>query len=330
MSRQLPQPEIGPGGSRLEDQNNEAEAAVSSFDFSRLDRVPKSQLRAIHLLHENFVRSLASSLSAYFRTYASLNLVSLEQSSYSEFLESLSSPTCITYIGLHPYDGTAVLELNNDLMFSLIELLLGGNGKTTLNIQRKITDIEKALIQTLMRVVLHDLSEAWKSVADIRFAVQSLASEPQLLHVLAPAEAVVVIAIEVRVGPNSGVMNLAIPSIFIKRLRHKFDQLRQARRSASTQGDQDHLANLIQNATVVFEARIIGGSTSARRLLDLNAGDVLMLDHPLDRRLSGLLNGVEKLLGSVVSKGEKLAFQVLDFDIASGAPDGSGEAFFPS
>src|SRR6266851_3271977 len=161
MKRDLLQPEVGSVSPGSGDQSSETEP-TSSFDFSRLDRIPKSQIRAIHLLHENFVRSLASSLSAYFRTYVSLNLVSLEQSSYSEFLESLSSPTCITYIGLHPYDGTAVLELNNSLMFSLIEFFLGGNGRTTLDIRRKMTEIEKTLIQTLMRVVLHDLGEAWK------------------------------------------------------------------------------------------------------------------------------------------------------------------------
>ena len=313
MNEELTQPQSGTTVPIVE-QPGEADSSASSFDFSRLDRIPKSQIRAMHLLHENFVRSLSSSLSAYLRTYASLSLTSLEQSSYSEFLESLPSPTCITYIGLHPYDGTAVLEFNNSLMFSLIELLLGGNGKTTVQIQRKITEIEKTLIQTLMRVVLHDLGEAWKSVADIRFAVQSLASEPQLLHVLAPAEAVVVIAIDVRVGSSAGQMKLAIPSIFIKRLRHKFDQLRQARRAASTVEDQDHLGHLIQHASLVFEACMDGGTIPTRRLMELNVGDVLVLDHPVDREVSGRLNGVDKWFGRIVTKGEKLAFEVHELD----------------
>ena len=37
------------------------------YDFRRPDRIAKDQLRAIHILHENFARSLASSLSAYLR-----------------------------------------------------------------------------------------------------------------------------------------------------------------------------------------------------------------------------------------------------------------------
>jgi flagellar motor switch protein FliM len=63
------------------------------YDFRRPDRIAKDQLRAIHLLHENFARGLASSLSAYLRAYVAVNLVSVEQLSFMEFTQCLPSPT---------------------------------------------------------------------------------------------------------------------------------------------------------------------------------------------------------------------------------------------
>ena len=72
----------------------------------------------------------SSSLSAYLRSYLIINLVSVEQLSYSEFLECLPSPTCIIALGLRPYDGNAVLEMNSSLIFPILEILLGGDGKT--------------------------------------------------------------------------------------------------------------------------------------------------------------------------------------------------------
>ena len=283
---------------------------AADFDFGQLDRISKSQLRALHLMHENFVRNLAASLSAYLRSYVVLNLVSLNQISYAEFLEGLESPTCLAYLGMRPYDGTAVLELDIKLVYSLIELLLGSKARSATAVQRTITDIEKNLIQTLLRVMLRDLSEAWKSVAEISFGVQSLASEPQLQHVLAPGEAVVVIAVEMRVGTFSGLMNLAIPSILIKRLRNKFDQVRQVRRAESSERDQQRLKRLIQEATVSFEARLNAGTISARTLLDLEAGDTLVLEQATDSEISGLLNGREKWRGTVVSDRDKFFFTV--------------------
>src|ERR1700752_2777555 len=140
MARQLSQQEIDAvfqnTQGRQADRSGSKGAAL--FDFRRPDRIAKSQLRAIHVLHDNFVRNLSSSLSAYLRSYLIVNLVSVEQLSYAEFLECLPSPTCIVSLGLKPYDGNAVLELNSSLIFPILEILLGGNGKSTVQFQREI------------------------------------------------------------------------------------------------------------------------------------------------------------------------------------------------
>jgi flagellar motor switch protein FliM len=292
------------------DAASEATPAVAPFDFSRLDRIPKSQIRAVHALHENFSRNLSSSLSAYLRAYVSMNLVSLEQISYSEFQEGLSAPTFIAYIGLRPYDGAAVMELSPALVFTFVEMLLGGVGQSVVSPPRKVTEIEKHLMQNLLRILLQDLGEAWKNVADIRFAVQSLADEPQGLSVLAPSEAVVAIAIEVRVGSTTGMINFAIPSIFIKRLRHKFERLRRVHRAESKRRDQVHMAELLAKTSMTLEVRLDGTPISTRDLLELESGDILMLDYSLDRKASALLNGQPKFWGDIAMVGTKLGYIV--------------------
>ena len=168
-----------------------------------------------------------------------------------------------------------------------------------------------------MRVILRDLSEAWKSVADISFSVQSLASEPQLLYVIAPGEAVIVIAFEVRIGSTSGLMNLAIPSIFIKRLRHKFDQLQRIKKAESTENDQVHVAKLLEDATLTFQAEIEGGKIASRTLFNLEVDEIVILDHAVGRLVNGYLNGQEKWTGNVVLKDDQFAFVVKDLDKSS-------------
>src|ERR1035441_7927316 len=91
--RQLSQQEIDAAFQNLQGRKREVPAV--KFDFRRPGRIPKSQVRAIHLLHDTFVRNLVSSLSAYLRSYLTVNLVSVEQLSYAEFLDGLPSPTCI-------------------------------------------------------------------------------------------------------------------------------------------------------------------------------------------------------------------------------------------
>src|ERR1700761_6921310 len=111
--RLLSQDEIDNVFRNLRDQGEEEDTLRRAlpYDFRRPDRIAKDQLRSIHMLHENFARSVASSLSAYLRTLVVTNLVSVEQLSFSEFTRCLPSPTCIVSLGLRPYEGNAILEM---------------------------------------------------------------------------------------------------------------------------------------------------------------------------------------------------------------------------
>jgi flagellar motor switch protein FliM len=313
MSRQLSQQEIDAVFQSLHARKGDPNARKAApFDFRRPDRIAKSQLRAIHVLHDNFVRNLSSSLSAYLRSYLIINLVSVEQLSYAEFLECLPSPTCIIALGLRPYDGNAVLEMNSSLIFPILEILLGGNGKTLINLQREITEIEQSLLDGLFRIILRDLRESWKGITNIDFSIESMETEPQFLQILAPSEAVVTIAVEIRIGDSVGMMNIAMPSIIIKMMRQKFDMQWSVRKTESTDQEQARILELIRESDMTLEARLEGPTIRMEDLIRLEQGDILSFDYPLRRPLECTINGKQKFRGRIVSSGAKLAFEVKD------------------
>jgi flagellar motor switch protein FliM len=303
MSRQLTQQEIDAVFQNMRDRKRDTPAV--RFDFRRPDRIPKSQVRAIHLLHDTFVRNLVSSLSAYLRSYLTVNLVSVEQLSYAEFLDGLPSPTCMVSLGLTPYDGNGVLELNPSLVFPILEMLLGGNGKSSAAIQRDITEIEQKLLDGLFRIILHDLREAWKAVTCVDFTIESMETEPQLLHILAPNEAVVSIGIEVRIGDTVGMMNIAMPSIVIKMMRQKFDQQWSVRKTHASVAEQARMLRLLRPSNLALEVRLESPTLSVRDLLALSEGSLLVFDYPVDRSVEVLVNGTRKYSARVVGAGKR-------------------------
>ena len=312
MNRQLSQTEIDAVFQSLQAQSGDSQPTKKAelFDFRRPDRIAKSQLRAIHLLHDNFVRNLVSSLSAYLRTYLIVNLVSVEQLSYAEFLECLPSPTCIVSLGMKPYDGNAVLELNSSLIFPILEILLGGNGKTSTTIQREITEIEQNLLEGLFRIILRDLKEAWNGMTNIEFNIDSMETEPQFLQILAPSEAVVAIAIEIRIGETIGMMNIALPSIIIKMMRQKFDQQWSVRKTQSTSNEQVRILDLIRPAIVSAQVLLDGPTLLLKDMMKLEEGDVLTFDYSVDKPLDLLINGKLKFHGQIATVGQKLGFAI--------------------
>jgi flagellar motor switch protein FliM len=312
VDRVLSQDEIDSAFRNLrqdEGADNPALAAMP-YDFRRPDRIAKDQLRAIQLMHENFARSLASSLSAYLRAYASVNLVSVEQLSFMEFTQCLPSPTCMVSLGMKPYDGNAVLEINPSLVFPILEMLLGGGAKVTTKISREITEIEQSILESLFRIILNDLRVAWQGVSGMQFSIESHETEPQLLQVLAPNEAVVAVSIEVRIGENAGMMNIAIPSIIVKMLRQKFDQQWSVRRAEASEDEHTRILRLLKPAQMNMDTRLQGQTMRVEDLLKLKEGNVLAFDYPLDRSLDLLINGKVKFKGQVVTTGRKRAFTI--------------------
>lgn len=310
MNRQLNQSEIDAVFQKVKGPLSDSETHPVPFDFRRPDRIAKSQVQAIRMLHESFVRNLGSSLSAYLRSYLTVNLISVEQLAYGEFLEGLSAPTYLVSLSLRPYDGSALIEMSPSLTFPIIEIILGGKGHAGGNLKREVTEIEQSLLETLFRIILNDLKEAWKAVTPIDFKFQAVATEPQMLQILAPNEAVVSVSIEIRIGEISGTLNLAIPSINIKMIGSKFDQQWSLRKTEPTEAEQRRASTLIRDAEVRLEARLEGPKLRVRDLLDLKTGDLLELDYRLDRLLDCDINGTAKFQGRVVNSNQKKAFLI--------------------
>lgn len=280
------------------------------FDFRHPDRISKAQMRAIRALYETFVRNLAPNLSAHLRTYLTVELARVEQMTYTEFLQGLPSPTFLATLGLRPQDGCGVLELNPSLGFLLLEMLLGGSGGTGSELRREITEIEQSLLGGLIRILLQDLSSAWRGLTPLEFSLQSMETEPAFLRVMPPNEAVVAAGVQVRIGEICGAINVAIPSLIVKLARCGPDQQRPVRKAESAPARQGLILRLIQNAPLETEACLAGATITIHDLLALACGDILMLDCPADHPLTLRVAGVAKFEGRPVAVRNKKGFQV--------------------
>lgn len=283
---------------------------AQKYDFRRSDRIPKEQMRSLRLVHDTFARSLASSLSAYLRTYVTVNLISVEQLSFREFTTCLPAPTCIATMRVVPYEGVALLELNPSLAFPLIEVLLGGGKIKPTPVEREMTDIERQIFEGLLVLILQNLSLAWQSVAKVDFAIESHETEPALLHVLPPNEAVVMIATEIQLVETSGMMNIGVPSSIVKLLRQKFDQQWSPRRATTTDEEGSRMLDRIQHAAIRLDARLEGSTLSFDDVLRLSPGDILMLDSAADEPATVLVNGLPKFRAALMVEGRRKAVRI--------------------
>ena len=120
-----------------------------------------------------------------------------------------------------------------------------------------------------------------------------------------------------RIGENSGMMNIGIPSIVIKMLRSKFDQQWSIRKSESTEKEQAQVLRLVSTSQMQLDGRLDGPTIRVEDLMDIQDDDVLMFDYPVGRLVDLTVNGKLKYRGRMVATGRKRAFEIEEMHKAS-------------
>lgn len=284
---------------------------VANYDFHRADRISQDQMRSLHLLHEYFGRNFASSLSAYLRAFVDVNLASLEQISYATFIKSLADPTLFASIGMRPLDGNLALELNPTLVFPMIDMILGGPG-CALDSNRNLTEIELNIIEGVVKLAMRDLKSAWHAIMDFDFFLEGKGTKAQMFQIVSPAETVIAVHMELKIGEFSGMMNLCIPSRVLKLLRNKFDQQWNARPHKSTSGEAERILELMRPVPMELSGEIRNSSLTVDELLRVSIGDVIELNKRISDPVLLCVGGMAKFTGRIVQHRGKMAFEIAE------------------
>jgi flagellar motor switch protein FliM len=283
---------------------------IIAYDFRRPDRVPKTLLHSLQLLHDKFCTNISSSLSAYLRTVTEVSLRSVEQTTYTEFVGSLCDPTCMNAISIRPLSGAAVLEVNLDLVFPLIDRLLGGPGHAP-TVSRNITEIEKNILQGVLQMITTNLSEAWRPVTEVNFNLYSSETRPQLLQIISPNEVVVLFSFDVKLGEAHGVIHFCIPYSSLEPVRGKFEQETEIRPRGNHQEDLKKIINALRSAPVVVSVELPRTMITIRDLLSIKVKDIVCLDSKVGGNILLLVAGKSKYQGQMVTVNDRKTIRVV-------------------
>ncbi|PAF52691.1 flagellar motor switch protein FliM [Helicobacter sp. 13S00477-4] len=272
---------------------------ITLYDFKRPNRVSKEQLRSFRSIHDKMARNLSSQISAIMRSIVEIQLHSVDQMTYGEFLMSLPSPTSFNVFSMKPMDGTGVLEINPSIAFPMIDRLLGGKGDPYDN-SREFSDIELNLLDTILRQIMQTLKDAWSPVAEIFPTVDAKESSANVVQIVAQNEIVIMVVMEIIIGHSSGMMNLCYPVIsletIISRLGGRDLVLSE---TSSKKSRNKELQALVGGAGVGISVFLGGVKLTLKEVLDLSIGDIIRLDRAADDTVVVNVDGKEKYLATV-------------------------------
>lgn len=91
---------------------------VMRYNFRKPNRVSKDHVKMLSSIHDSFARLYTASLTTLLRGLVEINLKSVEQATYGEFMMSLLPPTCLAIFNMEPLKGGAALDINANILWS--------------------------------------------------------------------------------------------------------------------------------------------------------------------------------------------------------------------
>src|SRR5579863_2827304 len=274
---------------------------IKSFDFrynKRLEKFSTNQLQTLRTLHDNFTRLLNNSLSVYLRTRVEATVQSIEQISYGDFIAGISLPSILAIFSMDPLPGSGIVQVDLNLVFSIIDRLLGGPGWFPQKL-RDLTDIERTLMQRFMARMLNSYRESWNYLLTLSLKIEALDSNPQFIPRIIPLDQIVAyVSMELKIGDMSGVMNFCLPYLVMQSISQQLSDFQWSPTVVAGRGmTEEDIAQLTRNverAGVEIQVELGQTMVSLRDLVSLREGDVVVFDKLTDEPLSAHVNDKEK------------------------------------
>ncbi len=294
--------ETGNGG-----QNTLDSGDLISYDFRRPERVSKEQLKGLQSLFEAFSREVSIILPPFLRAIVRVDLISIDQLTYDEFILSVGRPTSLSVVSMAPLEGTAVVELSLDMIFPIVDRVLGGRG-AGLAEARELTEIESRIANRIMIMILDCWKRSWEQLIEFKLSVVSQESDPLIVQIVGGSEMVILVGYEVHIGERIGQMNMVLNPIldqitqrthFRRRMSNDF-----ARR-VSTQ-----LEKIVLKSEVAVDAILGRASLPLEDIAHLQIGDVLQLESTVRDPVSIEVGGIHRFDAKSGRVGEQSAVQI--------------------
>jgi len=287
--------------------------SVIAYDFKHPNRVSKDQIRTLENMHDNFAGHYGSSLSAILRTIVDVDLVSVDQITYSEFIMSLVTPSCTYTFGAPPLDAVCLVDFNPTLTFSLIDRMFGGNGKI-LETERELTGIEKSVMARLARSLYKDVERSWENIVELKAEQKSFETNPQFIQIVPPGETVVVVSFQIKLFQSTGLLTICYPYVALEPVVAKLSGQNWIDATKKKNLDADRNINLVNLQSIQAEvaAVLMQSHIRMRDFMELKLGDVLPSEMKITEPMDIYVNRHKKFKARPGLSGKKRAVQILE------------------
>lgn len=282
---------------------------IEPYDFRNPVFLSEVELRRLRLLHEDFIRYLMARLSLFLRMEFALKIAKLATLTYQKFTDGLSNPTHLCLFKAEPTPGVGIIELHPRLALTLVDRMLGGRGQAV-KVERALTEIEIALLDDIITVILEEWCQQWKNEKQLQPHIIGHESNGRFLQT-SPRDAIMLgLSIEATMGDCAEQIQIGVPYHAIEPMVKTMQARRQKDSAIGTIEMKASWKPIYERIVIPARAEWSAFELSLREITQLRVGDVIEMPLNIVDETRVALNGTHKFIGTVGLDSDRVAVKL--------------------
>mgnify|MGYP004480964283 CR=1 FL=1 len=293
---------------------NEFKKGYKLYNFRRPDKFAKDTLRALQDIHREFSKQISMLLTGYLRMKVNVDVVSVDQLTYDEFVNSMPPSMSVGIFEFNPLPGQILFGITYEVLSCIVDRMLGGKGDANSQ-YKELTDVETSLTKKIIDIIVKTLNDSWTSIVPVEYAIVGLENGFQSVQVAAPGEIVALLTFEIQVNEKTfGLASLCFPYPVLETvLGHLSTQhIFQTKGLVASNDERLKMISKINTSNVDLRVQFGQCSITLDDFLQLSEGDIIKLDNKVQDDLIVKVNGEKKFFARPGTMKDKICVKITD------------------
>ncbi len=238
-----------------------------------------------------------------------LKLGRVQTISYRSFTKSWRNPSHFTLFKLDPLRGVSVLEIQPALASAIVDRLMGGPGNPA-DPAQEMSEIERALLEQAVTVILGEWSASWTRIKELRPALLGYETNGSFVQTAAPDTTMIVFSLEARLGECAEEIQIGIPYATIEPLIQQLTREPEPTMTAAPAPAPGMWNPAFNDVCIPVAAEWEGLELAARQVLNLKVGDVVKLDPHSSQQVKVRLGDIARFSARLGTVGGQWAVEL--------------------
>lgn len=286
-------------------ENSASNRAVAPWQAEKAGQFRADQGSIVSDIQDNLAKGLTQSLGAYLRVSFEATSVAVTQMTFREAVEHAAGAYLLA---LKFQETPAVIEIEQTLVFPLIDILLGGNGQGT-TATRDVTEIEDHVMEGIGKIICHEIVAAWGANPNEceLIGAQHLTQAQRLLSA---NDRVVVLQFETKMAEAAGHLRLLVPGTTFNALLRKLSSDAGQGKSPKSRGLGSRLGEKMLECSFRVSLSVTAIKLPVDKIMGLVPGQICDLGIPVNQPAALIIAGRNTFDANPVRQGRKRAAQL--------------------